>query len=188
VTVRQNNAAPSTLATMIGQVKDAFDAMGDATPIMVGARYLTEGVGSPPRVVFVPEDRPGKLLPPLKMGNAARMVHACSVYVRAAESGEDIERLSQAYALADLVIDCIETAGTGRIEWSEVTNDCPTDVDAFGAGLKFSFTFARDIWHSAARAALPPADDIPTAQQPHPPPGIAAAGVSVTPTTVPVNS
>jgi hypothetical protein len=181
-----NYSTPSTLAAVIGQVKDAFDEMGNATPIMVGATYLERGAGIGSRVVFVPEDKPGKLLPPVKMGYAARMVHSCSVYCRAPETGDDITRLADVYALADLVISCVEAAGTGRIEWGETTNDCPTDVDAFGAGLKFSFTFSRDVPHSAARWSLPAATSNNDLPEPHPPPGTPAAAVTVTPTTRPV--
>lgn len=185
MSITANNSAPSTLAAVIGQVKDAFDAMGDATPVMVGEQYLAAGVGTYPRVVFVPEDGAGKIAAPHQAGYAARMVHSCSVYCRAAESGEDIDRHAAVYALADLVIGCLAVACSGRIEWGALVNDSPTKVDVFGAGLKFAFTFARDVQHSAARWALPPATQSNETAIAHPPPGIAAAAVTITPTATP---
>ena len=188
MTVRAQPSAPSTLATLIGQVVDAFSAMGDATPIMIGEQYMETGVGTYPRVVFVPEDGNGKIAPAVSMGDAASQVHACTFYVRAAESGEDVERLAAAYALSDLVIGCLAVAGSGRLTWGSVKNDSPTKADAFGAGLKVSFTFTRDILHSPARWALPPASDDTGDVLAVPPPGIPASGVTVDPTTVPINS
>jgi hypothetical protein len=184
-------ANPSTLGDLIYQVKQAFSKMGDATPILVGKAYLTTnkegqtGIGNPPRVVFAPEalSGSGKIQPPQEMGKAASMVHSCIVYVRAKESGDDIDRWKAVYSLADRVIDCIQVAGTGRVEWLSLDSGSPIDSDGFGAELVFGFTYRRDIHHDAARWALPAADADDDAQKPHPPPGIPATSVTIDPVT-----
>lgn len=187
IAVQQAN--PSTLGDLIFQVKQAFSKMGDSTPILVGRGYLTKNkdgqtnIGSSPRVVFAPEalSGSGKINPPHEMGNAASMVHSCVVYVRAKESGEDLDRWKAVYALADRVIDCIQVAGTGRVAWLTLDDGSPIDSDGFGAELAFGFTFRRDIYHDPARWSLPAADEDTSAQKPHPPPGIPAATVTIDP-------
>jgi hypothetical protein len=189
-------ATPSTLIDLIAQVKQAFSLMADATPIMVGKAYLTKNkegqtnIGSAPRVVFAPEalSGSGKIEPPLEMGKAGSMVHSCVVYVRAKESGDDIARWKATYALADRVIDCIQTAATGRVEWLTLDDGSPIDSDGFGAELVFGFTYRRDIEHDPKRWALPPAGSDTSARRPHPPPGIPADSVTIEPTTTPPES
>src|ERR1044071_8343306 len=186
-------AKPSSLVDLIVQVKQAFDKMGDTTTFMVGKAYVAKnkdgqtGIGNAPRVVFVPEGIPGssKIDAPQEMGMAASMVHSCLVYVRAKESGEDLERWKATYTLADRVIDCIEVAGTGRVEWLTVEDGSPIDSDGFGAELVIGFTYRRDIEHDPKRWALPPADEESAAAKPHPPPGVPAGGVTIVPTTTP---
>lgn len=179
-------AAPSTLADVIAQVVEAFDAMGDATPIMVGKQYLEQfGAGSPPRVVFVPETD-GRMGPPIEMGDAASCTHGCQVFVRAAESGDDLERFKNAYELQGEIVSCIAVAGSGRIEWGNHGDGSPVDVDTHGAELTFGFKYRRAIRHSARRWALPaPAADT-SARQPLLPPGEAGTldsfEIDVTPT------
>lgn len=178
-------APPSTLADVLAQVRDAFDAMGDATPIMVGEQYLEAGVGSDRRVVFVPESR-GKIGPPIEMGNPASVTHSCDVYVRAADSADDFDRLKEVYALADLVIGLLVTAATGRISWGEYADGSPTDVPAYGAELVFSFTYQRDIRSAAKRWSLPAAATSGAPWTPQPPQaGDAAAEVELVVTTTP---
>src|SRR5512138_1662301 len=176
--------APSTIADVIGQIVDAFGDMADATPIMVGKQFLERGVGSAPRVVFVPEPR-GKVGAASKLGRPASVEHSCAVYVRAPEEGSDVERFKAAHLLGDRVIDCIATAGAGRIIWGEYSDGSPVDVDAYGAEVVLTFTYKRDVLHDAARWALPaPAEDTsdPT---PHVPPGIPADDVELDITTAP---
>ncbi len=181
------HANPSTLTTVIGQVKDAFEAMGNATPILIGKKYLDDfGVGSAPRVLFVPEAGGGKVGPPIEMGNAASVIHSCNVFVRAEESGDDVGRFDRAYALGDLVIDCIHTAAPGRVEFGSFEDDSPTDADAYGADLAFSFLYARDVRHDTARWSLPAADDDTSAVQPAIPPGQPGTVDSVDVTVDPV--
>lgn len=189
IAVQQAN--PSTLADLIFQVKQAFSKMGDATPILVGKAYRAKNkegeinIGSAPSIVFAPEALPGsgKIEAPQEMGNAASMTHSCIVYVRAQESGDDIERWKRAYLLADRVIDCIQVAGTGRVTWLTLDDDSPIDSDGFGAELVFGFEYRRDIYHDPKRWALPPADADASAQKPHPPPGIPADSVTIDPVT-----
>jgi hypothetical protein len=186
-------AIPSTLIDLIAQVKQAFSLMADATPIMVGRAYVAKNkgsqtnVGGPGRVLFAPEALAGsgKILPPQEMGKAASMVHSCIVYVRGKESGEDIDRWKATYALADRVIDCIQTAGTGRVEWLTLEDGSPIDSDGFGAELVFGFTYRRDIEHDPKRWALLPAGSDTSARRPQPPPGIPATTITVEPTTTP---
>lgn len=178
-------APPSTLAVVLGQVVDAFQAIGDATPIMIGKKYLDDfGVGSAPRVVFVPEVR-GKIGPPIEMGNPCSIAHSCNVLVRGAEDGSDLGRFDAAYALGDLVIDLIATAATGRLEWGDFVDDSPTPVDAYGADLALSFTYTRDVRHNARRWALPAAAADTSPAQPLVPPGIVAELATGTATTAP---
>ena len=181
---------PSTLTDVLRQVIEALSLMANATPPMVGAQYLEwDGVGAPTRIVFVPEPAgPGKVGPPLEMGNAASVTHTCNVSVRAPESGDDLGRYDAVYALADLTIDLIQTAATGRIEWGQWVGDSPSNVDGPGAGIAFSFTYQRDVRHSAARWTLPAAASNALPPEPAPPPGEPEGGsptftVTVTPTT-----
>lgn len=186
MTLVRQNAPPSTLADVIGQVKDAFGAMGDATPIEVGAKFLEDlGVGSAPRVVFVPEAK-GKIGAPQEMGGPASIAHGCDIYVRGAESGDDIERFRAAYALGDKVISCVATAAPGRIEWGSYEDGSPTDADAFGAELLLSFSYTRDVWHSPPRWGLSAATADSAAAQPAVPPGGPGTIDSIDVTTEPV--
>jgi len=189
--IAAQHAKPSTLADLIFQVKQAFSKMGDATPVLIGKAYRTSNkdgqtnVGSGPRVVFAPESisGAGKVQPPQEMGKAASMVHSCLVYVRAKESGDDVERFRAVYALADRVISCIQVAGTGRVEWLSLDDGSPIESDGFGAELVFGFTFHRDIPHDPARWSLPPADADTSADTAHPPPGTPAESVTIDPVT-----
>jgi hypothetical protein len=190
------NQEPSTLADVIGQVREAFSAMGDNTPIMVGRQYRsvkktgTSKIGSPPIVIFAPEAVPGagKIKGPRYMGWAGNMVHSCLVYVRAKETGDDLERFKACYKLADRVIACIEVAASGRLEWLSLDDGSPVDVDAYGVEVVLGFTYSRDIPHDAKRWALPPAGSDTSVLQPHPPPGIPADGVIIDPTTTPAGN
>lgn len=166
----------STLTDVLRQVSEALSLMADATPVMIGARYLEQnGVGSAPRVLFVPEPAgPGTIGPPLEMGNAASMTHSCNVFVRAPESGDDLGRFDALYALTDLVVDLVSTAATGRVTWGAWVGDSPSNVDGPGADGTFSFTYRRDIQHAAARWSLPAAALGTAAPNPVPPPGEAA--------------
>jgi hypothetical protein len=187
--IAEQLANPSTLGDLIYQVKQAFSKMGDATPILVGKGYRTgnkqgqTNVGSAPRVVFAPEAGAGKINPPQEMGMAGSMVHSCIVYVRAKESGDDLERWKAVYILADRVIDCIQVAGTGRVEWLTLDDGSPIDSDGFGVELVFGFTYRRDIAHDPARWSLPAAGADDSARKPHPPPGIPATTVTIDPVT-----
>lgn len=142
---------PSTLIDVISQVRELLDAIGDATPVLVGKAHEKHGVGSSPRVLFLPESGSGKVGPPIEIGNAASVTHTCTVKARAKESGDDETRLLAAYALSDFLIDAISTAGSGRITWGSYGDGSPTDTDAFGAEIVFEFSYRRDVMHSAKR-------------------------------------
>ncbi len=197
VTLPVPGNAPSNLAALLLQVTQAFSAVGDATPIEVGKHYLSAfGAGSSPRVLFVPETGAGKVSGDLiEMGNSASMIHSCDVYVRGGETQDDISRFALAYALADKVIDFVETGAMGRIQWGSLSDDSPvTAPSGMGAGLKFSFTYQRAILHDPTRWALPaPSTDTAAPVQPVPSanvgigaqPAIAGTVSEVIPTTVP---
>ncbi len=187
MTLELQHAVPSTIADLIGQCVDAINDMASDVMPQVGKGYLEHlGVGSSPRIVFVPEVGSGKVEPPYELGNAARVFHSCNVFVRGRESGDDIDRFKNAYELSDLVIDLIQTAGTGRIDWGTYNDDSPTDTDAYGADIALTFTFRRDVPHSSIRWGLTaPLSDL-TAQRPQPPPGVPADGITIDPATVPL--
>lgn len=183
----KQHANPSTLIDVLQQCKEALDAIGTFLPVMIGRQYLKTGPGSAPRVVFVPEYGGGSIETPQEMGMSAKVVHSCTVQVRAAESGDDLQRFRDAYALADLVIDLVRTAGTGRVEFKNYDDGSPTDTEAYGVEIVFVFTYRRDVPHSAARWGLPRALTDGLGVQPQPPPGIPAGGLTITPDVEPKN-
>lgn len=191
MTFKTQHARASNLIDVLKQCVGALDAMGVYMPTMIGKAYLSEGAGSAPRVVFVPEDGGGKIGPPRELGNAASVFHACRAHVRGREGNagivSDVERSREVYDLADVVIDLVQTAGTGRIEWGSYADGSPTDTDAFGAEIVLSFTYRRDVGHSVARWSLAAATDDDLGPEPQPPPGEPAGGIDVDPSTVPVN-
>lgn len=178
---------PSTLADVLRAVRDMLSEAADGTPVLVGRAYLRAGVGSGPRVLFVP-DIGGRLGPASEMGMVASATHGCEVFVRADERAEDFDRLTLVYALADRVVSAIARAGAGRVTWETYADGSPTDTDAFGAELALRFTFSRDIPHSqtllaVASAANGSAEPFPSGGQP----GTASANpptltITVTPT------
>ncbi len=181
--VQQQYPKPSTLADVIQQVKDAFDAMGDATPIMVGKKYI-QNIGSAPRIVIVPETD-GRVGPPIEQGDAASVSHGCMVLVRAAETGGDVDRFKRAYELGDRLIDCIGTAATGRIEWNAIGDGSPLDVDAYGAELVLQFTYRRAVRHDPKRWALSAASTNNAPAEPLVPPGAVGSVDGATYTVTP---
>jgi hypothetical protein len=177
--IQQNPTAYSTLGDLIDQVRRAFDAIGNPVAVMVGKQYLENGEGSGFRVVFVPEKR-GRIGNPIYMGDCASMTHGCEVHVRAPETGDDIQRFRNACTLAHQTISLIQTAGTGRIEWGELEDGSPLDVDSVGAELVFGFLYTQPIFHDPLRFALPSATIDTSLPVPQPPPGVFASGGTVT--------
>ncbi len=185
--VASQKSAPSHLGVVLRQVAEVFGAAADATPIMVGKRYLEHfGTGSAPRVLFVPEPR-GKFGDPIEMGNPCSFTHSCDVYVRGAESGDDISRFDAAYELGDLVASEIARATTGRRGTeTNFVDDSPADVDAYGADLAFSFTYRRDVRWATKIVAVAAADaDNGTPVPTGPAVGIPAATVAINVTDEP---
>ena len=163
---------------MLTQVRDAFNQIGDATPIMVGGNYLEWfGAGSGPKVLFVPEapGAGGKMAGAgaSRLGDTAAQIHGCNVYVRAPErSTDDIARFDDLYALNDFVVDLVSTAGSGRLTWGACSDDSPLRVPSgLGCALAWSFTYTRAIRHDARRWANAPRDEY----------GIVLAGPLTTP-------
>lgn len=167
---------PSTLATVIGQVKDALGAMGDPTLVQVGKRYIKDGHGFAPRVVFLAEPR-GSVGEPENMGAVAAVAHSCRVFVQAREGrplqrgDEDIVALDEAYRLMDRVLGLIRVAAPGRITWGDFGDATPLDVTDLGVFLTFGFMYRRDVRHDPERMALPPADPDTSPIEPLIPPG-----------------
>lgn len=143
---------PSNLADVLVQVREALDQLGVPCDVLVGRAYEGERAGGP-RVLFVPEVR-GKLGPPLDMGFAASHWHGCEVYVRARDTAGDLDRFREAQATVDTIVDYLSVACTGRIEWGEIADNSPTQVETFGAELAFWFSFERQIPHDESRQNL----------------------------------
>lgn len=197
-----DNAKPSTLSAVLRQVRDAFDAMGDATIVQVGAQFREGfGVGGPFRVLFVPETK-GSVDDPIEMGNAASLRHGCDLYLRAEiETSDDVSRFDPVVDLAALVIDLIHTAAPGRITWGTCDDDSPVNTDTgMGAGLAIHFEYRHDVRHDARRwvagiitasgpkpGPMTPAPDLSTPSLPSAPGATYAnaADPSVTVTLVP---
>jgi hypothetical protein len=183
-------ARPSSLGDVMIQVRDVFSAAADATPVVVGKHYLEQrGVGSYPRVLFVP-DLAGSAGPPLEMGNAASVTHSCDVHVRGPERGDDFERFRETYALADRVMSAIRRAASGRLVFGAYRDGSATNVDdGAGAEIVFDFTYQRDVLHDTGVVAVAAAGASTTEQGPG---GMqtgeaandATIGVVVTPTEV----
>ncbi len=157
------NAPASTLIDVLGQVRDAFDAVGDATTIQIGAQYREGfGTGHGPKVLFVPEPQGGggKITGAQYLGNPASQVHACDVFVRAdEETADDLERFKLLYALNDAVVDFVRTASQGKSVFGDCSDDSPLRTPSgLGAGLAWGFTYQRDIGHDARRWKAAPRD------------------------------
>lgn len=152
----------STLSELLTLARVVMSAVGDATPVNIGAQYRDRGIGGAPVIVFVPEKR-GSWGPPLKLnaGLIASVTHGCEVYVRAVESGDDATRFAAAEALAGRVIGILRSLAPARIEGGDWSDDSPTGVDAHGADLALTFRYTRcvaeDVTLTAAvKAAIAP--------------------------------
>lgn len=168
--VPQEYGDPSTLADVLAQVRDAFSAVADPTPIMIGKQYVTEfGVGSAPRVLFLPETE-GRVGPPSKTGYVASITHGCQVFVRAEESGDDVARFDGAYRLSKRVLGFLAVAGSGRLEWGSFGDSSPLDVDGLGAEVSFGFRYRHDVPHDRERWLLAAAATDSTPARPIVPP------------------
>jgi hypothetical protein len=171
---------PGTLADVLQQVTRALSLEGDITPVQIGAQYRQQfGAGIGPKVLFVPEVG-SNIGPPIEHGHAASYTHGCDVFVRAKESGEDIDRWVAAYKLLDRVIGQLAVACTGRIEYGAARDDSPLRVDGIGAGIGFSFRYRRDIRHDPARWRLRPTDTTTDDGSRDPPDGSGSLPVDAT--------
>lgn len=149
--ITANTEKPSNLADVIGQVEDALDQFYERKiPVQVGEQYLSNfGVGSGPKILFVPETPGGKIDEPISMGeSAASYVHHCDVHIRTFEGfDDDLARYNNAYDFIDKVIGAIRRATTGRVVFGAATGESPTATNAYGSGIAFGFTYRRDIPH-----------------------------------------
>jgi hypothetical protein len=150
-----------------------FSAVGDITPVMTGKSYRGDDkgaismVGTGPRVLFIPHTK-GTLGGPFRLNEfAGTLTCGCDVHVRAPESGTDEERFDAAEELLGRVLNCLRCAPS-EVATVTVQDDSPTDVDAFGADLVATFTYARGvdfddaIWEAARALAstyFDPGDD-----------------------------
>lgn len=140
----------STVDDALRLVREVYSLMGDGTPIQIGKQYLAEPgpAQRPPRIVLVAEE-PGKLGPPIK-GNAemaGSWEHACQAHVFAAETGADDDRFTNVHALADRLLNVVKHLDPAhmKIAPGNPRDASPLSVDAYGAAVSFSFTYARDI-------------------------------------------
>lgn len=140
----------STLDDVLQRVQQVFSLLGDGTPVMVGEQYRREpGPGGAPRVVFVPESKPGSFDAALKIssGYVASWTHKCTAYVRGAETGDDSARLTPSFALAARVVAVLKALDPGHIVMApgEPEDDSPTPVDGPGADVTFTFSYVTNI-------------------------------------------
>lgn len=151
--IERDNATPSMLSAVMMQVRDAFDAMGDATIVQVGWQFRDQfGAGGPMKVLFVPEVN-GSVGNAREMGNAAGLGEGCDIFLRAAiETTDDFTRHDPVIHLARLVIDLIQTAASGSITWGACSDDSPVKTDTgMGVGLALHFEYRADVLHDARR-------------------------------------
>lgn len=155
--------AVSRLGDVLRLFSRMLTEMRDGTPIQVGKHYLKEfGAGSPPKILFVPSVD-GELgpVPRLNARYVAGFTDICLVYVRAAESGEDIGRLDNVDDMVDRVVNILKALGAAIIEVGRgrPKDDSPLQVDAYGADKVFAFSYARgipkhnEVW-TAAKTAI----------------------------------
>lgn len=183
-----NPASP--LSDVFRCVQSIFLDIGNMTPVLIGKKHINAfGMGSGPKVIFVPDPRGKGSEVPTGMGGVgyvAGVAHQCDVYVRAAEDGSDVGRFDAVYALADLVINCLERAARGRIDIDfAMADSSPTDVDAYGADLSFKFTYVRGVQRNPRVWALPPNPIAPSPPDINRPPGTPASVVEADYTVTP---
>ena len=186
MSIRAQLNEPSTIADVLRNVKQAFSALADATPIFVGKKYLKDCPGNAPKIIFAPEypGSGGHIGPALQIGagSTASQYHGCALVVAGRESTDDIERYANAYALLNHVVSCINACASGKIEWGSCIDDSPTDTNGLGARLLIVFTYRRDIINWAERLKLAASTDDPSKaidKSEHP------TGVAMNPTSTP---
>lgn len=141
----------SNLADAIQRFQRVFSRLADGTAIQIGAQYLHEpGPGHAPKIVLVPDETPGGLGGPEVIGRgfALRWEHSCSVHVRAAESGDDADRLAGAYALAERAMVVFKNLDPGHIVLAPggPRDNSPLRVPSgAGAGITFRVTYVRHV-------------------------------------------
>jgi len=164
------SVAPSTLADVVRAAVGFVRAAGYTFPIMVGEHYVTggRGAGTPPCVILVTEPGGGdcEMTPAYENGRAGGQRHVCDVIVRAAEPGDDIGRLANAYALSDQIRNAVQRATAGKITPGRPSKPYPTPwgVDGGpGVQIAWGFSYDRDIAIDTKIWSAPPAT-APTAE------------------------
>lgn len=166
-------AEQGTIEDVIGYVRTLLEEASYATPIMIGARYLSEP-GSGPRIVFAYE-LSGSIGPATELGYVASETVRCDAHVRAADGGEDLERFREARALQDVLVTAIERAASGRIQWVDPKDrdDSPTNTPTgMGAGLVVSFEYTRNIRGDEKIMGVKRASADTEKKKPNIPPGV----------------
>ena len=170
-----NYAAPLALDEVLQNIVEAFSAAGDATPIMVGAHYVSgDGhIGAPPCVIFV--DVTEELAEPYELGHVAKDAHKCDVILRASEPGDDIGRMRNVRILSDRVVTLLRRYCAGKLELGKASKEYPSpfSVDS-GAGVQrtWGFSYDRDIRADETMwAKIAPTPDDTTDPRPLVPPG-----------------
>lgn len=139
----------SSLGDVLRRVQRLFSELGDGTPILIGKQHMAEpGPGSPPRIVFVPDEtgRLGKASQ-ANAGYLATWRRGCTVNVRGAESGEEAGTLDAADQLVARVVQVLKALDPSHlaIEGEGASENSPLPVEAYGAGITFSFAYVANI-------------------------------------------
>lgn len=165
----------STLGDLLRLFARMMTEIGDGTTIQVGEQYLKEfGTGAPPKILFVPSPD-GQLggVPRLNARYVAGYTDSCRVYIRAAESGDDLGRLDHVDAMVDRVVNILKALGAACVEVGKgkPKDDSPLQVDAYGAQKVFIFSYTRgipknhEIWNRAFQVITPTAPTDPDRPQ-----------------------
>ena len=158
-----HTVAPSNLAHLLVKIKAMLAYVAPGIPVQIGSHYERGNQGVAPLIRFIPEDGPGRIGSPISCGHSiASCTHSCSVVVRAKPGLCEEERFLSTYDLLDKVIGVIGAAASGRLEWGSFGDDSQSTTDSPGSpGLRFSFTFKRDIPHVEKVWQLPAPVDGP---------------------------
>lgn len=158
-----HTVAPSNLSQLLAKIKANLQYVAPGVAIQIGSHYDRGNQGNPPLVRFIPENGNGRIEPPFGMGHSiAKCIHTCSVVVRAKPGLSEEDRFGPTYELLDRVIGVIGSAASGRLQWGAFGDDSQSTTDSPGSpGLRFDFSFSRDIPHVDKVWALPAPVDGP---------------------------
>lgn len=139
----------STLSDVLETAELALRTTGDGTVWQVGKQYLAQEAGSPPRVVFVPDEQGPGLGPPIQInaGLIAALTHKCLVYCQASDPGDDTQQAAPLYALVARVTNALRASAPGRVAFGGLGagDRSLLPVPAYGRSMAFSFVYTADI-------------------------------------------